>query len=712
VADLAADLKHLRREVGGVQPSSLSVSGALQPKRSSLKYIVPATVVLVLALIFFILKPFKIEFTPEQKAAATENSLAVMYFNNLVDADDRDKTAQMVTSLLITGLSESEYLRVVSRQRLYDILNLLGKAGVTSIDRSTASQVAEKAGVRWIVTGDIFQTQPRIVLNAEVSDAATGQIVTTQRVTGEPAEDLFAVVDKLSTAVRSHLSLPERAKTEPTRPVADVTTHSPEAYRFYLEGLDWESKLYASDARQSFQKALSFDSTFAMAYYKLAWLGGPPQERRAWIARAVKYSARATWKEQRYIRTEALVLEGSQIKAIGELQQIVERYPDEKFAYRWMSDFYRGLGQPQQAAYQLEKVVALDPMDKLAYNNLAYAYDDLGNFEKSLWAINQYISLAAPDDANPYDTRGDLYAWNGKIDEAIESYKKALQIKPGFSIVQLGILCIFKREYALAESTFHVMTGDAEKEARSQGRAYLCLIPACQGQLARALAIIEDGLAADRLERSEGQGYLDKLRMKVMLEAARGNVVAALAQLEQLERVLRKMDPRFFWPRRWQVELLTDRGDLKRAREVAEALRRDIEKKDSNLMCEYWYASGCILQAEGNIDEAIAELGRAPVQNEGFYARFKLAQAYLRQGSLDRAVTLLEKLISRYDYARALEPCKSVMCYYLLGQAYEQSGWKEKAIEKYQTFLEIWKDADPGIKEIDDARARLAGLSS
>ena len=42
--------------------------------------------------------------------------------------------------------------------------------------------------------------------------------------------------------------------------------------------------------------------------------------------------------------------------------------------------------------------------------------------------------------------------------------------------------------------------------------------------------------------------------------------------------------------------------------------------------------------------------------------------------------------------------------------AYDESGWNDRAIEQYEIFLEIWKDADPGIPEIDDALERLAGL--
>jgi len=48
----------------------------------------------------------------------------------------------------------------------------------------------------------------------------------------------------------------------------------------------------------------------------------------------------------------------------------------------------------------------------------------------------------------------------------------------------------------------------------------------------------------------------------------------------------------------------------------------------------------------------------------------------------------------------------------MLGKIYEQLGDTAKAIEHYQKFLDLWKDADPGIAEVEDAKKRLAGLKS
>lgn len=46
----------------------------------------------------------------------------------------------------------------------------------------------------------------------------------------------------------------------------------------------------------------------------------------------------------------------------------------------------------------------------------------------------------------------------------------------------------------------------------------------------------------------------------------------------------------------------------------------------------------------------------------------------------------------------------------MLGKICEQKGWKGKAIENYEKFITLWKDADPGLPEVDDAKQRLAAL--
>ena len=724
-ADLVADLRHLRQVLTGERPSLVLTSVHRHRYR---KYVFASSAVFVVALVIFVLKPFKLEFVPEQKAAANENSLAVMYFNNLVDAEDRDKTAQMITSLLITGLSESQYLQVVSRQRLHDILRQLGKEGVASIDQNTASVVAAKAGVKWMITGDILQTQPRIVLTAEVSDVQSGRIVTTQRITGGPGEDLFAVTDKLSAVIRDHLSLPAPAKTEASRPVAEVTTHSPAAYRFYLEGLDLEEKMYDDEAMVRLQKAIALDSTFAMAYLHLATSGirsgiVAPAITSQRIAKGAAYADRATWKEQCYLKAMTEAVRGNRAAAVTEFERVLKRYPQEKEAWKLLGNVYhRVFWLPEDAVSAFRQVVAIDSLDKTAYNSLAYCYDALGEFDKSLESINRYIALA-PDEPNPYDTRGDLYAFNGRIDDAIASYKKALELKPDFySNFKLVLLYIYERDYVHADSVSLAMAASSSQWLRSFGRYGLALSLIYRGRFRDGLDMLNQGLAADRLEQYEGEAYTIKLVGKVDCYQGMGQTDSALAELNRFQTLNRRLNPsEIDNGRSWQVELLAEKGELVQASAVAAALQTDIEKADTNQRYIYQYAQGCIAFARGDYQTAVRELERAAAAARRlessrearrlFWMRYLLGRAYLTSGMLDRAVAEFEK-VTRFGWMQVMDPFKRVKCHYYLGQAYEQSGWKAKAIEQYQTFLDIWKDADRELPEIVDARVRLAKLRS
>ena len=88
-----------------------------------------------------------------------------------------------------------------------------------------------------------------------------------------------------------------------------------------------------------------------------------------------------------------------------------------------------------------------------------------------------------------------------------------------------------------------------------------------------------------------------------------------------------------------------------------------------------------------------------------------LASAYYKSGNLERAKKEYERILSltsgriRFgdNYARS---------FYMLGKICEQQGNKDKAIENYERFLELWKDANPGFAEIEDAKKRLVALKS
>jgi serine/threonine protein kinase/predicted Zn-dependent protease len=716
IDDLLADLRREKKSLEYIKTAQIPKEAvAPKPKKKLLPFIVPASIVFIIALIFLILKPFKFEVVPEKGAVAKENSLAIMYFENLVDREDREKLGEIVTNLLITGLSESQYLNVVSSQRLYDILKLLGKEGIKAIDKNVASQVATKAGAKWMLLGSILQVEPQVILTSQLVEVESGRVLSSERITGEPGEKIFSMVDKLTVEVKKDLSLPAQAQKEEIPKVADVTTHSPEAYRYYLEGLDYGYKYYSTEAERSFKKALEVDSTFAMAYYMLANFKTGEEQKRL-TAKAVKYSDKVSPKEKYYIKSWEANISGNYNQGIKELQKIVERYPDEKFAFFMIGEIYYGdLRQFEEAVHYLDKAIEIDPLYKPAYNTLAYVYNNMGDFDKSIWAINKYISLA-PDEANPYDSRADLYAYNGKLDQAIESYKKALEIKPDFymSLFKLGDMYLFKKDYAQAESCFEILSSSNEKLYRSAGRLCLALIPLYQGKFEDALKVSDDGIAADRMERAEGEANAAKYIIKAEIYEEQKKMALALKEAEIGIEILKKAKPNDpVYGRDGYAYFLVKSGRIAEAEELARTLKKDLEGKDSTLMHSYWVTLSEIEEAKGDTNTALSYLEKVYKESPtpSFYLRYRLAEIYLKKGRLDEAVAELEKALSRYNDDRVWATM-AVKAYYLLGLAYEKSGWNKKAIEKYEEFLDIWKNADPGIPEVQDAKERLAQLKS
>jgi tetratricopeptide (TPR) repeat protein/predicted Ser/Thr protein kinase len=712
--ELLADLRHEKKSLEYVKTGQIPKEViAPKPKKRLLPFVIPASVVFILVLLFLILRPFKFEIGPEKKATAEENRLAIMYFENMADREDKERVGEIVTELLITNLSD--YTNVVSSQRLYDILKLLGKEGAKTIDRSVASEVATRAGAKWMLTGKILKVEPRMVITAQLVDVKNGEVKASQEITGEPKEDVFSMVDKLTSALKKDLSLPAQAGKKETPKVADVTTHSQEALRYYLEGKEFSSKHYYTEAEKSFKKALEYDSTFAMVYLSLATIAynnGDPELKQL-IAKAVKYSDRVSQKEKMYIQAFEAYASENTAQFIEVLQKLVQRYPDEKQAFQWLGVANVRLKKYDESIHYLSKAIEIDSLYRSAYYALAYVYDRVGDFEKSIWAVNKYIS-SAPGEPNPYDVRGDLYGYNGKLDQAIESYKKALQIKPDFykSLSKLGDMYLLKRHYAKAESCYEELASSSDKSTRSDGRYYLALVPLYQGKFNQAFKIIDQGIAADQMEKME-QGTAGKYSLKVYAYEALREYPLAVRQLELSQEVNDRLDPDDpVGYRIWLVEMLAAGGNIAKAGEIARTLKKRIEKKAPRRMFEYWDAMGGIELAKGNKIVAVDYYKRADMEANYpyFWLRYLLARAYLESGNLSATISVLEKALSRYDDSRAGEPQKGPMAYYLLGLAYEKSGWKDKAIQQYQEFLDIWKNADPGIPEVEDAKARLKKL--
>ena len=128
---------------------------------------------------------------------------------------------------------------------------------------------------------------------------------------------------------------------------------------------------------------------------------------------------------------------------------------------------------------------------------------------------------------------------------------------------------------------------------------------------------------------------------------------------------------------------------------------------------------GRIELEEKNFAKAIDFLNKAkallPSEYGGWDMRLQifsaLGRTYAETDQMDKARDEYEA-IGLLTFGRMYKNIIYVKAFYELGKVYQSMGDKAKALENYHKFLDIWKNADPGIAEVEDARKRLADLKN
>jgi tetratricopeptide (TPR) repeat protein len=169
------------------------------------------------------------------------------------------------------------------------------------------------------------------------------------------------------------------------------------------------------------------------------------------------------------------------------------------------------------------------------------------------------------------------------------------------------------------------------------------------------------------------------------------------------------------------VDLKQGRIDLAKSRlvEINSLLPDVLPEYKKWIKFYYNFLQAEILLVEGAVEKVItlcekssplgASVGGSLVLHNVPFLKDVLARAYRQNGEIEKAIAEYERLIV-FDPQREERYLIHPKYYYRLAELYEQKGLKKKAIEHYEIFLNLWKDADPGIAEVEDAKKRLASL--
>lgn len=422
--------------------------------RKSKVFVILTLISVLLAIGYFTLRPLVL------KAVMTQNPIpiAVISFENQTGESKFDYLQKAIPNLLITNLEQSNLFRVITWERMQDLLRQMGKYEVKIIDPELGFEICRREGCNLIVIGSYVKAGETFVTDIKVLDVNTKQLIKSASARGTGEESILKLqIDNLSKEISGSAGIPEFRIPNRGMHIMDVTTSSIEAYDYFLKGRDAFDKMYFDDAREYLEKAIRLDSTFAVAWLYLSNTFGNLQNtqmRNVAIEKANLYSARATEKEQLTIKSVyARIIENNPEEELRILKDLSSKYQKEKRIYYALGIWYCDHNRPNEAISELNKALDLDPKYSEALNQIAYQYLKKGMYDEALRNFRMYVSLC-PNDANPHDSMGDLFWQMGRLDEAVEEYSNALEIKPDFHISAGKIAYIFamKEDYAMAEA--------------------------------------------------------------------------------------------------------------------------------------------------------------------------------------------------------------------------------------------------------------------
>jgi len=669
-------------------------------------------------------------------APKIENSIAVISFENQTGDQSYDFLQKAIPNLLITNLERTGELYVATWERMHDLLKQMGQKDVDVIDRDLGFELCRREGIESIVTGSFVKAGDTFVTDVKVLDVETKKLLKGANVRGRGEDSILQTqIDELGREISLGLGIARQELEANQLSITNITTSSMEAYKYYLQGKEEIQNLNILRARQFLEKAVELDPRFAMAHL---YLGNTYREmgNRESALDAYKmaklYSENATEKERLHIEVVfAQWVERDNEKRFRLLEEWTAKYPREKDAHYEFGLYYYNRHRDDEAILEIQKALKLDPDMGAALNMLAYIYADRGDYERALEIFQRYAQ-AMPGVPNPLDSMAELYFKMGKLDEAIEKYNETMAVEPTFGCeFRLAYIYALKQDYP---------------EALRQIERFTSLVPPAGIKAAGyVLTGIFDFLLGKREKAFDdlrmAEEWADKAgdeTRKAAVNYMRGWMHYELGEFDLSEEHLQKWADVLLglYPdsKNWRVWhrfclglLYVKQNKMVEAKGILDEIESIIAQLEAADVLTWikvrrdWLRSE-ISMAEGSPEEAIQivksieyppiptlQIDPIMIYNMPFL-QDTLARAYHENGQLDEGIAEYERKVRfdpQSDDRRLIHP----KYYYLLAKLYEEKGDTAKAVEHYERFLELWKDADTGLPELEEAKKRLALLT-
>jgi serine/threonine protein kinase/tetratricopeptide (TPR) repeat protein len=682
VTELAADLRRYMEH----RPVLASPAGRLYRARKFLRRHRPAALVGSGGLALILLSGLTVwslarhDSTPKPKLL-NKRTIVLGEFANATG----DPAFGSLRQVMAGELGKSSYLSVLSDARMSETLRLMVRPTDTRLTADVASEICERTGSAAVVDSSVTSLGSQYLLGLHARNCRTGETIDQEQVSAARKEDVFKALSEVANGFQTWAgrSLPAVAK-EPSLP-AEATTPSLEAWRSYSAAMKAQQRsAQTTDATTLLKRAVELDPQFAMAYAQLGrqYASFGESELGAQnIAKAYELRNRVSDLENYFItfNYHRQVTRNLEL-ARQTLESWAQKYPRDLVAHGFLAAFTtQGSGHYDKAAEEGLKAIELDPDYSIGYANVAFAYIYLNRLSEADAVLRKaaerkietiefslcryFIAFLRNDDAEvekevtqrqaKLEAQGWFehqealtMAYHGRLKEAARLSDRAVNLSRQAGLRERAA------QFEGARAAWNALLG-SRTEAKRSAEAALSLYRSRDADYgpAFALALLHESTQAHKIESGLAKRYPEDTSVQF-------SYLPTLRALEALNQ-----------------------GDPAKALEMTQA------------GAPYDFA------VPGTAFYAGAFFGAAyPVYVRGL--------AYSRMGRHREAAAEFQKLLDHPGLV--LNDPMGPMARLQLARALSASGDRAKSADAYQALLTLWKDADPDLPVVEDARTESA----
>ena len=299
---------------------------------------------------------------------------------------------------LAAKLAESPYLNIASDSLVRQTMRMMEQPEGARLTPELAQQVCQRTGGKAALDGTISGIGNQYALTLDVIDCAAGSSLARAEAEAASKDQVLPALGKLVGEIRSKLGESLASIRKFNTPIEQATTNSLEALKAYSLAVDDLTKGDYSASVPLFQRAISLDPNFAMAYSTLATAYfdlAPPGSRNDEniVENAKKAFAlrdRVSEREKLYIASHYYDYATRDLIKADEVYQSWEQiYPRDEVPWNNLGLNDSLFGQPDEARGQVLTSLRIEPNQEIGLGNLATYYQEANRFEESRATLEQ-----------------------------------------------------------------------------------------------------------------------------------------------------------------------------------------------------------------------------------------------------------------------------------------------------------------------------------